>query len=161
MTTALRPQNIVGDRISLQEIGTETLIYDERTHKAWCLNQSAGCIWRLCDGQNTVAQVAAKAAVELGSPISEDLVLVNLVELQQQHLLQEDSIPGLPEGISRREMISRSGLAAAALLPVIAALTAPPAAAQSGSVGTGAALARRSLQRILAGQSANRRNPFR
>ena len=33
-------------------------------------------------------------------------------------------------------MIGKIGLAAAALLPIIAAITAPPALAQSGSVGT-------------------------
>jgi hypothetical protein len=34
-------------------------------------------------------------------------------------------------------MMGKIGLTAAALLPVVAALTAPPAMAQSGSVGTG------------------------
>lgn len=158
MTTALRPQNIAGNRVSIQEIGTETLIYDERTHKAWCLNQSAGCIWHLCDGQNNVAQIATKAAVELDSRIDEELVLITLAELRQQDLLRPDSIEGLTGILTRREMISRSGLAAAALLPVIAALTAPPAAAQNGSVGTGAARAR-ALLRSFANQNASQGNP--
>ena len=160
MTSTLRPRNIQADRLNLQAIGTETLIYDERTHKAWCLNHSACCVWRLCDGQNTIAEIADKCAAELCSPISEELVLLTLTELQQQDLLLADSITGLGPSISRREMFGRLGLAAAALLPVIAALTAPPAEAQNGSVVTGNAKIRR-LQGILAVQRARQGSPFR
>lgn len=59
MTSSLRPRNIQGDRITIQDVETETLIYDERSHKAWCLNRSSASIWRLCNGQYTVAQIAA------------------------------------------------------------------------------------------------------
>jgi len=136
MTSSLRPRNIQGDRITIQDVETETLIYDERRHKAWCLNRSSASIWRLCDGQHTVAQIAALAAVDLGSPVSEDLVLLTLEELREKDLLEPQTVEFPPRGLSRRQMISRVGLAATALLPVIAALTAPPASAQSGSTGT-------------------------
>jgi hypothetical protein len=136
MTSSLRPRNIQGDRITIQDVETETLIYDERRHKAWCLNRSSASIWRLCDGQHTVAQIAALAAVDLGSPVSEDLVLLTLEELREKDLLEPQTVEFLPRGLSRRQMISRVGLAATALLPVIAALAAPPASAQSGSTGT-------------------------
>ncbi|MGA8531556.1 MAG: PqqD family protein, partial [Acidobacteriaceae bacterium] len=132
------PRNILNDRITLQEVETETLLYDERSHKAWCLNRSSACIWRLCNGRNTVQQIATHASAELGSPVSEDLVLFTLTELRNQNLLQPDSFAPVPGGLTRREMMGRAGLAAAALLPVIAALAAPPAAsAASGGVGTG------------------------
>jgi coenzyme PQQ synthesis protein D (PqqD) len=137
MTSSLRPRNIQGDRITIQDVETETLIYDERSHKAWCLNRSSASIWRLCDGQHTVAQIAALAAVDMGSPVSEDLVLLTLEVLREKDLLEPQTAMLLPQGLSRRQMIGRAGLAAAALLPVIAALTAPPASAQSGSTGTG------------------------
>jgi hypothetical protein len=136
MTSSLRPRNIQGDRITIQDVETETLIYDERSHKAWCLNRSSASIWRLCNGQHTVAQIAAIAAADLGSPVSEDLVLFTLEELRQKELLEPQTVELLPQGLSRRQMIGRAGLAAAALLPAIAALTAPPATAQSGSTGT-------------------------
>jgi hypothetical protein len=137
MTSSLRPRNIQGDRITIQDVESETLIYDERSHKAWCLNRSSASIWRLCNGQHTVAQIAAMAAGDLRSPVSEDLVLLTLEELSQKELLEPQTIELLPQGLSRRQMIGKAGLAAAALLPVIAALTAPPASAQSGSTGTG------------------------
>jgi len=137
MTSSLRPRNIHGDRITIQDVETETLIYDERSHKAWCLNRSSASIWRLCNGQHTIAQIAAMAAVDMGSQVNEDLVLLTLEELLQKELLDPQTAEFLPQGLSRRQMIGRAGLAAAALLPVIAVLTAPPASAQSGSVGTG------------------------
>ena len=138
MEPAIQPRNIQGDRITIQEVGLETLVYDERSHRAWCLNRSAACIWRLSDGRSTVAEIAARAAAELGLPIGSELVLLTLAELREKDLLHEDSVAGLPQDISRREMIGKAGLAAAALLPLIASLTAQPAAAQMGSVGTGA-----------------------
>lgn len=138
MTPAMRPRSIQGDRINFQEVDSETLVYDERSHRAWCLNRSAACIWRLSDGRSTVAEIAARAEIELGLPVSSELVLLTLAELSEKDLLDADSIADLPQGISRREMIGKAGLAAAALLPLIASLTAPPAAAQSGSVGTNA-----------------------
>jgi hypothetical protein len=136
MTSTLRPRNIQGDRISIQEVETETLIYDERTHKAWCLNRSSACIWRLCNGEHTVSEIAANASAELSSPVSEDLVLFTLDELGQKELLR-GPVHVLPKELSRREIMAKAGLTAAALLPVIAALTAPPASAQTASAGTG------------------------
>jgi hypothetical protein len=136
MTSTLRPCKLQGDSITIREIEAEVLIYDERTHRAWCLNPSSACIWKLCNGRNTMGQIAACAAKELGAAVSEELVLLTLEELREQGLLEAGIAEVLPQGTSRREMISKVGLAAAALLPVIAAISAPPALAQSGSVGT-------------------------
>jgi len=137
MTATLRPRSIQCDRMAIQDVGSETLLYDEQSHKAWCLNRSSACIWRLCDGQNTVSQIGAAATAQLGTPVSEEIILLTLAELRDQKLLQPDRDELLPEGMTRRQMISRAGLTAAALLPVIAALTAPRAVADGGSVGTG------------------------
>jgi hypothetical protein len=138
MTSTLRPRSIPNDRIIVREIETETLVYDEGTHRAWCLNRSSACVWRLCDGNHTVEQIAESASGELGCAMGEDLVLLTLDELRDKNLLEEPSAPLLADGISRRSMIGRAGLAAAALLPVIAIIAAPPAArAFSGGVDTG------------------------
>jgi coenzyme PQQ synthesis protein D (PqqD) len=137
MNSTLRPRSVRGRRITAQQVGDETLLYDERTHRAWCLNRSSACIWRLCDGQRDVAEISASATLELRAPFGEELVLLSLAELREKGLLEADISDILPPEVTRREMISRIGLAAAALLPVVAALTAPPASAQGGSVGTG------------------------
>lgn len=132
MTSTLRPRKLQGDRIILREIEGEVLVYDERTHRVWCLNPSSACIWQLCDGRNTVEDIAAGAAKALGPAVNESLVLLTLDELGEKGLLEA----GIVEGVSRREALGKIGLATAALLPVIAAIAAPPALAQSGSVGT-------------------------
>jgi hypothetical protein len=84
-----------------------------------------------------VGRIAAGAAKELGSAVSEDLVLLTLEELQEKGLLDVGIAEALPRGPSRREMIGKIGLATAALLPAVAAITAPPALAQGGSVSSG------------------------
>jgi hypothetical protein len=136
MTSTLRPLRLQGDQVTIREIEGEILIYDERTHRAWCLNPSSACIWQLCDGRTTVGRIADCAAKELGPAMNEELVLLALEELREKGLLEGGSVEALPRDASRREMIGKIGMAAAALLPVVAAIAAPPALAQSGSVGT-------------------------
>ena len=68
--------------------------------------------------------------------MDEELVLFALEELREKDLLEGGSVEALPRGASRREMIGKIGLAAAVLMPLVATITAPPALAQSGSVGT-------------------------
>ena len=133
MTTSIRPRSMNIERTSVQVIGEETLVYDEIHHQAWCLNRSSACIWRLCDGHRTVQRIATAAAVELNAPVTTEIVLLTLAELRGKNLLEPETVTILPE-VSRREMIGKAGLAAAALLPVVASILAPPAHAQSGSL---------------------------
>jgi len=139
MTSTLRPRKLQGDLIIVRKIEAEVLIYDERTHRAWCLNRSSACMWQLCDGRNTIEDIAAQAAKVLGSAVNQELVLLTMEELQEKGLLERDRVDALPRDVSRRRMIGKIGLATAALLPVVAAITAPPALAQSGSAGTNSA----------------------
>ena len=60
----------IEEELSVQQVGTETLVYDERRHKAFCLNQSSSVIWRLCDGRHSIAQIAAAASCELSTSLS-------------------------------------------------------------------------------------------
>lgn len=136
MTSTLRPRRIQGDDTTVREIGDETLIYDEHTHRAWCLNQSSACVWHLCDGRNTVREIAALATEKLAAAMSEDLVLLAIAELEENQLLHANRLEALPQDASRRQMLGKIGMAAAALLPVVAAITAPPAMAQGGTVSS-------------------------
>ena len=151
MKSTWQPRKLQGDWITIREIEAETLIYDEHTHRAWCLNHTAACIWQLCDGRNTLGNIAAEAAKLLGIEANEDLVRLTMEELREKGLLEIDMVEDLPHDISRRAMFGKIGLATAALLPVVAAITAPPAMAQSGSTGTGDVA--RSKQRAQAARS--------
>jgi len=115
-------------QISTQQIGHETLIYDEIRHRAFCLNRTSATIWKLCDGAHTVQAMAEAATVELQVPVGEVLVHFALMELRRDGLLQPDPVAApLPE-VSRRKLMRMLGTGAVAMLPVVAVVMAPTAA---------------------------------
>ena len=115
----------------VQELPTELLVYDRKSHRAHCLNASAASVFQSADGNRTVEEIARNAGERLGSDFSEDLVWLALQELDKNDLL-ETALPLVPRGATRREVLA-AGAAAAVLLPVVLAITAPtPAYAQSG-----------------------------
>ena len=118
------------DGLILQELPTELLVYDQKTHRAHCLNASAASVFQSADGSSSVAEIARAASERLGAPFSEDLAWLALEELDKNDLL-ETPLPLIPQGPTRRDVIA-AGAAAAVMLPVILAITAPtPAHAQS------------------------------
>ena len=130
-----------GDQLIIQELPDEVLVYDLLRHQAHCLNQSAAQIWRLCDGQRTVAEVAQLLEKETGAPVDEDLVWLALDQLGRRHLLdQRITYPARTERISRRKLVQKLGFSAAVAVavPLISSINAPTAAqaATCGAVGT-------------------------
>lgn len=105
-----------------QEVDGETLLYVEETHQASCLNPPAVRIWRLCDGERTVEQIAAQ--LQLGG----ELVAQAIVSLGAAGLLE--NADALPPGVNlaRRRMVS-VGLVAVPLILLVMA----PTAAHAGS----------------------------
>jgi hypothetical protein len=130
--------------ISVQQVGVETLVYDELRHKAFCLNESSSVIWRLADGERTIAQIRAAASLQLGSEVSDEFVLFALEELSRDGLIESFSIAEAEPAISRRVMLQHLGISGALMLPMIAAVMAPIAAqSYNGCVDCSAAPARR------------------
>jgi hypothetical protein len=121
--------------LSIQQVGTETLVYDERRHKAFCLNRVSSVIWRLANGERTVAQIGAEAVLKLKAPITQGVVLFALDELRQQGLIEHSVSTAAASNVSRRIALQRLGVGAALMLPLVAAIVAPTAAqAYSGCV---------------------------
>ncbi len=122
------------DGLILQELPTELLVYDQKTHRAHCLNASAASVFQSADGNLSVAEIARAAGERLGAPLSEDLAWLALQELDKNNLL-ETPLPLVPQGMTRRDVVA-AGAAAAVMLPLVLAITAPPPAyAQSGGTG--------------------------
>jgi hypothetical protein len=126
----------------VQQVGDDLLVYDQRRHRALCLNRTVALIWRRCDGTMTVADLAALLQRELDLPADEDLVRLALDRLKRSHLLHSplEGTPGTPRTL-RRELIRKLGLAGTRLLllPVVASISAPtPAQAQSNASCIGA-----------------------
>ncbi|MDQ5844969.1 MAG: PqqD family protein, partial [Acidobacteriota bacterium] len=42
----------------VKELEDETLVYDQETDQAHCLNETAALVWKNCDGRNSVNEIA-------------------------------------------------------------------------------------------------------
>jgi hypothetical protein len=117
----------------IQEMENETLIYDLERHKAHCLNHTAALVWKNCDGRRAVADIAAVLSRELNAPVSDELVWFALDQLAEDNLLREKiETPAPLNGMTRRRMMKRLGVAAMVAVPVVTSLLAPTAA-QAGT----------------------------
>jgi hypothetical protein len=119
------------DGLLEETLGEELLLYDQESHIAHCLSPVAACVWRHCDGERDIAELARLAGA------SESLVAGALHELREKALL--DAEPELMQsaipGESRREAIvrvGRVGAGAAAATMIVSATAATPAMASSG-----------------------------
>lgn len=115
-------------QLCVQQVGVESLVYDEREHQAYCLNQIAALVWRLCDGATTPQGIADAAGRELGTPLGEQSVLLALDELERHGLLSSKPEHALPPVLTRRVLASRLGAGALLMVPVVALIAAPTAA---------------------------------
>lgn len=117
--------------IVVQALGKEVLIYNLATHKAYNLNETLSTVYQACDGQTTIDELKIKAS------LNDDIIFLALSELKMESLLEQGTVYDSPfDGISRREVIKRVGLASLITLPIISSLVVPTAAmAQSGGQG--------------------------
>lgn len=123
------------EHLLVENLGDEVLVYDEDRNLAHRLNRTAAVVWRQCDGQHSITELAALLHAELSIPADEELVLLTLDRLEKAHLLRQPfQRPATVPNVSRREVIRRLGLSGTLilLLPIIDTITAPtPAMAQS------------------------------
>jgi hypothetical protein len=127
------------DGLLVENVGDELVIYDRERDRVHSLNTTAGLVWRNCDGERGITEIAALLAEQRGIAVPEDVVLLTLRRLQKAHLLR-DTVPEIAEcaTFSRREMLRNLQLAGVTfLLPVVTSITAPtPAMAAYGNGGT-------------------------
>jgi hypothetical protein len=123
--------------VLMLDIGDELAVYDQDRRRLHVLNRTAALVWRHCDGQRTMVDLAALVRRELDIPADEHLVWLALARLQRAHLLEGGvTPPPALANISRRELARRAArtAAAAVLLPTVTSVLAPTAAhAQSPS----------------------------
>lgn len=128
------------ERLVVQELSDEVLVYDRTRNKAHCLNRTAALVWSHCDGKSSVAEMARAIAEETNARVDEDLIWLGVEELSKRGLLQERAVmPEHKTGLSRREVIRRIGLAAAVALPVVTSIVAPTAAQAANCFASGVA----------------------
>ncbi len=129
-----RTENLV-----VQNLDGETLIYDEQTHKALCLNETASLIWSACDGRTDVAGLKRKLERLNDAPIADEVVWLGLDQLTKQGLLKEAVArpAGMSSGVSRRAALRTLGITAAIAIPTVTAIIAPTAAQAATGGGSG------------------------
>lgn len=119
--------------IVMQELLDEVLIYDMKTDKAFCLNQTSALIWQECDGNKSIQKITRSVSRKLNVSIEEDFVRLALNDLIKENLIDNSrtTIP-LLDTIERRALLKKIGLASIAALPVVSSIVAPRSiAAQS------------------------------
>jgi len=118
-----RKENLV-----VQESDGEVLIYDLNTNKACCLNETSSLVWQLCDGDKSVSEISESISRKLNSPANEDFVWLALDQLKKENLIEnKDEVVVDFNGLSRREVIKKVGLASIVALPLVSSLVAPMA----------------------------------
>jgi hypothetical protein len=122
------------DGIVVQEIKDEILVCDTKSNQVFCLNQTAGEVWKLCDGKTDAKEISRILSRKFRAEFTEEVVLFSIDELSKENLLAK-KIPSetMYFGFTRREALKRVGLASMIALPLISSVTMPKAIhAQSG-----------------------------
>lgn len=118
------------ESIVIQEMEKEILIYDLKVNKACCLNETSAIIYQLCNGKRNVSEIAQKLSEQSQQPVTEDLVWLALDSFKKDNLLEKSEQFEINfNGLSRRQVIKKVGLASLVMLPVISSVVAPVSAA--------------------------------
>jgi hypothetical protein len=120
--------------VVMQDCEKEILIYDLKTNKAYCLNETSALVYELCNGKNTVAEISNLISKKLNQPVTEDLVWLALDSFKKNNLLEQSEQFEINfDNLSRRQVIRKIGLGSMVMLPLISWVVAPTSAqAQSG-----------------------------
>jgi hypothetical protein len=111
----------------IQELQDEILVYDTKSNKAHCLNETASTVWKFCDGKNTVSDINDLIKIQTGAKVPENLIWLAIDQLNERELLEE-KFESRFAGQNRREILKKIGLATVVALPIVATITAPTAA---------------------------------
>lgn len=114
------------ENIVIQQADKELLLYDLSLNKVLCLNDTSAIVYQACDGQTSFEQLKDQ------HQLPDDLIYLTLDELKKAELIETQYLSPF-EGLSRREVLRRVGLATMISLPFITSITAPKAANAASS----------------------------
>lgn len=109
----------------------EALVYDLTAHHIHHLNATATKVWRLCDGERMVGEIAAE------SGLAEDAVKLALRTLEDAKLLDGPLKTTMRGAQSRRAFMKKAAIAGVSV-PAIVSITASSAAANQSCNGSNA-----------------------
>lgn len=134
------------------EVADELLVYDLFQTKAHHLNSAAALVWRHCDGQTRVPEIARVLNSKHGMTLSNEAVWFALEQLERAQLLVTVGIStpaahGRPSAsrqspgsvLTRCELIKWAGVAGAMGMPLVSSIAIPTAAEAAACSGRGRA----------------------
>ena len=107
MTQPTRLPRVRTERLLVQDVLDEVVVYDLDRNKAHSLNSTAASVWTECVRQTPRAEVVELLSEKLGPGKGETALDFALAQLQRARLLQ-DPIARV-EGMSRRAVMRRIG----------------------------------------------------
>lgn len=129
MKPRARKENIV-----VQNTANETLVYDLGTNKAFLLNETSAFIWNLCDGKYDITEIQKEVSKQFKQSANEDFIWFVIDQLKKDNLMENaNELPNPFQGLKRRDIIKRIGLATMISLPFITSIVAPKAANAASS----------------------------
>jgi hypothetical protein len=118
-------------RLLVEELVEELLIYDVDRNEVHCLNGPAVQVWKLCNGERTISEIATALNTDLDHEAAETLVWSAIEQFAEKHLLDvAEDVPlaaHRPQDLTRRQMLLRLGVVVAAL-PLVDSIVSPEAA---------------------------------
>jgi hypothetical protein len=132
----LRSTRFQKKKLIARRIGDELLLFDEETSTAHCLNGIAGEMWMACERQCSAVEVADVLRPRWPD-MQKEVVRASLSHTAAAGLLEETKDQETIS-MSRRELVRKLGITAAAVLPiVVTSVLIPPAAAAASCGGLG------------------------
>lgn len=130
------------DQLLKQKVGKELIVYDESNDTACCLNPVAAMVWRHCDGQQSVDQLADILASQLDLPREiepQAAVWRALEDLEKHNLIAsiksaEPSVPVESIKVMSRRRAIKYALVGLALIPTVKSIVTPTLAMAASEV---------------------------
>ncbi len=128
------PLRLQSEKLLIEELPNELMIFDQERNKAFCLNQTAAFVWKQADGKTPVAEIAKRLERDPGRPVDEQVIWFALEVLSKDGLLSSPTVPPpAAAGVTRRDLLQKMGVGAVAL-PVVTILFVSPAKAHASSM---------------------------
>lgn len=114
--------------LSITRLGDETVVYDQLTHRASCLNEISTAIWLACDGNNDLISIRKKLRIAGYQDTTEDVVLMAIEQLFQTNLLEHVEQTKV-KTLGRRSVLKSLTRSVVVAIPVISTIDIQPAIA--------------------------------
>jgi hypothetical protein len=122
------------ERLLVEMVDDETVIYDQDSHVAHALNPLAAAAFMYADGKSTPAEIAELASHRLGTDVTESAVVEAVRQLEELELVNVERSGA--RGLSRRDALKVFG-AVGAGTALVSSVAAPTAFAASNQTPSG------------------------